>query len=117
MNFLADENLEKPIVDWLREEGYNVLYIAEKAPSIKDEKIIKLARKENKILITNDKDFGELVFHYGQITSGIILIRSRDKSSEKKLELIKQVLEEMKNKISGNFIVVNENGIRIKKIL
>jgi len=117
MKFLADENLEKPIVDWLREKGYDVLYIAEKVPSIKDEKIIKLARKENRILITNDKDFGELVFHYGQITSGIILIRSRDKSSEKKLELIKQVLKEIKNKISGNFIVVNENGIRIKQIL
>ncbi len=117
MKFLADENLEKPIVDWLREKGYDVLYITEKTPSIKDEKIIQLALKENRILITNDKDFGELVFHYGQITSGIILIRSKDKSSQKKLELVKQLLKEIKNKISGNFIVVNENGIRIKKIL
>jgi predicted nuclease of predicted toxin-antitoxin system len=117
MRFLADENLEKPIVDWLREKGYDVLYIAEKSQSIKDEKIINLARKENRILITNDKDFGELVFHHGQITSGIILIRSKDKSSEKKLKLVKQVLKEIKNKIRGNFIVVNENGIRIKKIL
>jgi len=117
MQFLADENLEKPIVDWLREEGHDVIYIAEEAPSIKDEKIIQLALKENRILITNDKDFGELVFHYGNITSGIILIRSKDKRFQKKLELVKQVLKEIKNKISGNFIVVNENGIRIKKIL
>jgi len=101
----------------LREEGHDVIYIAEEAPSIKDEKIIQLALKENRILITNDKDFGELVFHYGNITSGIILIRSKDKRFQKKLELVKQVLKEIKNKISGNFIVVNENGIRIKKIL
>jgi predicted nuclease of predicted toxin-antitoxin system len=117
MKFLADENLEKPVVDWLRDEGYDVLYIAEKDSSIEDDKIIQLALKENRILITNDKDFGELVFHYGHITSGIILIRSKDKNSQKKLKLVKQVLKEIKNKIRGNFIVVNENGIRIKQIL
>lgn len=117
MKFLADENLEKLIVEWLREEGYDVIYIPEKVPSIKDEQIIQLANEEDRILITNDKDFGELVFRNGQMTSGIILIRSQDERSQKKLELVKKVLKEIKNKLSGNFIVVNEDGIRIKEIL
>ena len=67
-------------------------------------------------MITNDKDFGELVFHYGQISSGIILIRSKDERSREKLKLLKGVLKEIKDKLSGNFVVVSEDGIRIKKI-
>ena len=117
IKFLADENLEKPIVDYLRGKGYEVLYIAEISPSMKDEEIMQLANKDERILITNDRDFGELTFHKRKVTSGIILIRAMDEKSQNKVELIKHVLIETKGKLRGKFIVVNEAGIRIKKIL
>jgi len=115
MKFLIDESVEKPIVDWLRDQKYDVIYITEKSPAITDEEVIKVANSESRILITNDKDFGELIFRQGRITQGILLIRANEESSNK-LRLVKEILEKAKNKLKGNFIVVNEVGIRIRKM-
>ena len=73
MNLLVDENVDKSIVDELRQNGHNVLYIAEFAPSINDETVLHQANQNRALLLTEDKDFGELVFrqslvHYGCIT-------------------------------------------------
>lgn len=114
MKFLADENVEKPIVDWLRKEGHEVNYIAEEAPSITDKQVIKMAREGSMILLTNDKDFGELVYRQGKIPSGVLLIRARDQTSQHKIKLMDQVLDKAKEKLRDNFVVVNESGIRIR---
>jgi len=116
MKFLIDESVEKPIVDWLRDQKYDVMYVAESSSGITDEEVIKLANCESRILITNDKDFGELIFRQGRITQGILLIRAVNEESSNKLKLVKEVLEKAKNKLEGNFMVVNEVGIRIRKI-
>jgi len=75
MKFLADESVEKPVIDWLRGQDFDVRYITEITPSINDEEVIRLANNEGRILITNDKDFGELVFHQSKIILGVLLIR------------------------------------------
>jgi len=116
MKFLIDESVEKPIVDWLRDQKYDVMYIAESSSGITDEEVIKLANCESRILITNDKDFGKLIFRQGRITQGILLIRAVNEESSNKLRLVKEVLEKAKKKLEGNFMVVNEVGIRIRKI-
>jgi len=116
MKFLIDESVEKPIVDWLRYQKYDVMYVAESSSGITDEEVIKIANSESRILITNDKDFGELIFRQGRITHGILLIRAVNEESSNKLRLVKEVLEKAKNKLKGNFMVVNEVGIRIRKI-
>jgi len=116
MKFLIDESVEKAIVDWLRDRKYDVIYIAESSPAITDEDVIELANSESRILITNDKDFGELIFRQGKITQGIILIRAANEEPLNKVRLVKEVLEKAKNKLERNFIVVNEMGIRIRKI-
>ena len=59
MEFLADENLEAPIVAALRAAGHNVLYIIERGGSPTDDEVIDLANGERRILLTNDKGFGE----------------------------------------------------------
>ena len=114
MKFLADENVEKSIVDWLREEDHKVNYIAEKAPSITDKQVIKMAREGSMILLTNDKDFGELVYRQGKVPSGVLLVRARDQTSQHKVKLIDHVLNKAKEKLRNNFVVVNESGIRIR---
>ena len=116
MKFLADENIEKSLVEWLRSQGSDVYYVPEESPSIKDNKIIKIARKESRVLITNDKDFGELVFRQKKLTHGIVLIRATDESSENKLELLKNVLYKVGDKVKNKFVVVNESGIRVREI-
>jgi predicted nuclease of predicted toxin-antitoxin system len=66
LKFVADEGVEKEIVLALR-HSYDVIYIAEVSPSIPDEAILQKASEENRILITLDKDFGELVFRLKKI--------------------------------------------------
>ena len=62
MNLLVDESVGKSIVDALRQNGHNVLYIAEFAPSIDDETVLHQANLNRALLLTENKDFGELVF-------------------------------------------------------
>ena len=60
MNLLADEGVDRPIVEMLRQNGHTVLYIAEMSPSISDDLLLDTANEHNALLITLDKDFGEL---------------------------------------------------------
>ena len=107
MKFLADENVEKVVVDWLRGEGFDVLYIAEISPSVND---------EQRVIITNDKGFGELIFYRKEPVIGLILIRAKDESAANKVELIREVIGKLGDRMMRHFIVVNEIGIRIKSI-
>lgn len=62
MTFLADEGVDRQIVERLRQDGYEVLYVAEMSPGIMDEIVLMQSRTAASVLITSDKDFGELVF-------------------------------------------------------
>lgn len=116
MMLLADENIEKPIVEFLRDKGFDVFYIIEGKLSISDEEILNIADKENRILITNDKDFGELIFYQKKISSGVLLIRSSKEKASHKVSLFETHLEQIKNKLAGNFVVLSESGVRIRKL-
>lgn len=72
---MADENLDAPIVNRLRQDGHFVLYVMELEPGISDDDVLDIASKEGCLLITSDKDFGELVFRLQRITAGVILVR------------------------------------------
>ena len=63
IKFIADVNVEKPIVDYLSENGYDIKWIPDYNCEILDEDLLSLANNEKRILITNDKDFGELTFY------------------------------------------------------
>ena len=62
MKFLADENIDLPIAQLLRKNGFLVDYVLEIDPGINDEEVLNLANKESSIILTADKDFGELVY-------------------------------------------------------
>ncbi len=61
MNFLADENVDSPVVQRLRDDGHEVLYVAEMDPGVSDEEVLAAANDKNALLLKADKDFGELV--------------------------------------------------------
>ena len=62
MNLMADEGVDRPIVERLRQDGYQVWYVAEMEPGLDDDQILNQAGEDAAILITADKDFGELVY-------------------------------------------------------
>lgn len=72
MNILADESVDRSIVDTLRQEGHRVVYVAELDPEISDEQVLHEANLRGAVLLTLDKDFGELVFRQGLINEGVI---------------------------------------------
>ena len=116
LKFLADVNIEKNLVEFLRALGYDVLWIPDYNCRLMDDELLKLSNEENRILITNDTDFGELVFLQKKITTGIILIRIKGQEINKKLEVLKKLFEYHKDKISNNFIVISDKKIRIRSL-
>ena len=73
MNLLADESVDRQIVERLRRDGHEVLYIAEIEPSISDNAVFDHANQKAALLVTSDKDFGELVFREnGLISDGVV---------------------------------------------
>ncbi len=112
IKFLADVNVEKAIVDYLLESGYDVKWIPDYDCEILDENLLNLANVEKRILITNDKDFGELIFLQKKLSAGIILIRVKGQRAQDKVRLIKKLLQNYKNKLLKHFIVITKKSIR-----
>ncbi|MBN1226180.1 MAG: DUF5615 family PIN-like protein [Deltaproteobacteria bacterium] len=114
MNFLVDESVDRQIVEALRLKGYIVGYIAEMEPGVSDDAVMDLANKEGALLLTSDKDFGELVFRLRRLSSGIILIRLFGLRSSKKSEIVVSLIEKYFRELTGKFSVISATGIRIR---
>lgn len=112
MKLLADVNVEKPIVDYLKSIGNDVKWIPDYDCMLPDDELLEIANSENRIMLTNDKDFGELVFRQNRIASGIILIRMKGDSSEKKVAAITKLFKDYPEKIINHMVVVTRNKIR-----
>lgn len=91
--FLADESVDFRIVKALREDHYEVEAIVEINPSIDNEQVLAIANELNAVLITEDKDFGELTYRLRKPNKGIILMRFRKEHIEVKIKKVKEVLE------------------------
>jgi predicted nuclease of predicted toxin-antitoxin system len=112
MKFLADVNIEKPIVDEMRKMGYDITWVTEINYYLEDIEIFKLAKNENRILLTNDKDFGEIVFRQRLTPAGIILFRIKGQDVREKVKSLKKLLTFYKDKIARHFVVVTKEKIR-----
>lgn len=75
MNLLADESVDQPVVTRWRQDGHDVVAVAEIEPSIADATVLARANDSGASLLTSDKDFGELVFRQKQLSTGVVLIR------------------------------------------
>lgn len=116
MKFLADVNIEKDLVDFLKKQGYDVLWIPDYDCRLKDDELLKLANKENRIIITNDTDFGEIVFLQKKVSAGIILIRVKGQKVNKKLHALKKLIKFYSDKIEYCFVVISDKRIRIRSL-
>jgi predicted nuclease of predicted toxin-antitoxin system len=116
MKFLADENVEKPIVDMLRESGHDVLYISEFMKRSIDEQLLDQANDESRILLTNDKDFGEIVYLQGKNNIGVILMRFVSERSTIKTKFMSHLIANFSDRLLGHFTVISEAKIRFRKL-
>ena len=116
MKFLANENVAGDAVVALREKGYDVVWIRTDAPGSNDADVIARAMAEQRILITFDKDFGELAFRSRlPAACGIVLFRIPASSSASVATAVVAAIE-ARTDWSGHFSVIDENKIRMREL-
>lgn len=117
MKFLTDENIAKSVVNSLRKAGFNVKDIKEEnLQGTNDKDILNLANNENRIIITHDKDFGNILYSQNVQHKGIILIRLKNQSPTNATKILLNLLNSgIKDKISDNLIIISENQIVVYK--
>lgn len=115
MKFLADESCDFAVVRVLREEGYDVLAVCENAPSMTDGEVIQLARKEKRILITEDKDFGQIYYSFSGKEHTVILIRYPNEIRKRLARDIVSLIKFHGKKIDGCFVVAQPGRIRFSR--
>ena len=116
MDILADENLDRSLVDWLRKQGHDVLWMTEFGPGRSDEEVLAAANPENRILLTFDLDFGGLVFRLGSKAAGIVLLRLRTRSAAELLRLFAKHWPRIEEKAPGHFLVLSNSRIRVRPL-
>jgi predicted nuclease of predicted toxin-antitoxin system len=114
MNFFADEGVDRAVVEGLRLDGHNVEYVAEMAPGIGDGEVLRRANDRGAVLITADKDFGELVFRQGQAHAGILLLRIGVLTKAEKVEAVAEVVRDHGAALVGAFSVLTPDSVRIR---
>ena len=112
MKFLVDANLGRKFTNLINKAWYDAVFINDLLAKTSDEEVLTLAERENRIIITNDKDFGELIFKLGKSSAGIILLRTSITDPEKRFEMVKNALD----KAECKFIVVKEGQIRMRNL-
>jgi predicted nuclease of predicted toxin-antitoxin system len=117
VNLVADESVDGPIVYRLRAEGHTVLYVAEFAAGIPDTEVLGLANGRRSLLITSDKDFGELVFRQRRVAEGVILLRLAGETAQRKADVVSQALRDRGEEVRGAFTVVTGKAVRIRRRL
>ena len=81
-----------------------------------DQEIIKIAAGEGRMIITMDKDFGELVYHSLLDHCGVILLRLEDATGTDKLEVVKEIISKYSQKIKNHFCVYQKGKFRVRNI-
>jgi predicted nuclease of predicted toxin-antitoxin system len=115
MNLLADENIDRQIVERLRQDGHDVLYIAEVEPSIPDKIVFDRANEKLALLVTADKDFGEIVFRDKRLSSGeVVLLRLAGLPAEKKAEIVSDLFRERGAEFANHFSIIAPGKVRIR---
>jgi predicted nuclease of predicted toxin-antitoxin system len=115
INFIVDIGVGKTIEQWLLKEGYSIISTSKLNHELADKDIIALAIKHSSIIITMDKDFGELVFKDMLIHCGILLLRLEDAVAEEKLAALQNILPKHINELTNNFCVYQNGKFRTRK--
>ncbi|NOT46818.1 MAG: DUF5615 family PIN-like protein [Acidobacteria bacterium] len=113
MRFLVDECTGPTVAKWLRENGHQVFSVYEETQGVADEQLLSKAVDENWILITNDKDFGEMVFRERRPHRGVVFLRLGDERSANKIHVLRHLLENYSDKLRNNFVTVTETKVRV----
>jgi len=115
VRFLVDESAGPGLAASLREQGHEVLSIYNEARGLQDNQVIQWAYEGNWVLITSDKDFGQLVYRERRPHKGVVLLRLENQRREYRVQAVRRLLERYGNRIPGSFVVVTEQKVRFAR--
>jgi predicted nuclease of predicted toxin-antitoxin system len=113
MNLVADESCAGPVVRALREAGHDVVAIAEVAKGATDEEVLNRALNDKRVLITEDRDFGELVHAHGRPSTGVILVRFHGRARRAKPSMVVAAVAKLGARLQDAFIVIEPGRVRV----
>lgn len=112
MRFLVDECAGPAVAKWLREKEHEVFSVFDEARGLSDEVILSMAANERWILITNDKDFGEMIFRDRKPHHGVVFLRLADECAANKIGVLRHLLNSYSEKLEDQFVTVTETKVR-----
>jgi len=112
MRFLVDECTGPGVARWLTRESHDVVSIYDEARGSDDDAVLSRAVSEQRILITNDKDFGEMVFRERRPHCGVILLRLPDERTASKIASLRGLLARYAEHLPDAFVVLTDTQIR-----
>jgi len=116
MRWLADECVDAGVVAALRQAGHDVLYIAESAAGLTDTAALSLASNEQRLFLTEDKDFGELVFRFRLEVPGLVLLRIDAARPHLKRKRLETVISQIGEGLLGRYVVITETRSRSRPL-
>ena len=116
MRFLADENVSRLVIERLRNGGHDVISIAETRPGAPDEDVFNAAESDGRILITEDRDFGEMVIRQRLGLRGVILLELDRLSNALEADTVASVVSAHADRLFGNLVVIEPGRIRLRPL-
>lgn len=114
MKVLIDVSAGFSVGQVFAERGHDVLYVRDRDPRMPDTDILAWANEEQRIVVTQDKDFGELVYRLGEQHFGVLLLRLDDANADKKRDIVLEILDQYADQLPNRFAVFQDNRLRIR---
>lgn len=116
MRWLVDECIGAGVVAHLRKTEHDVVYVAEVARRTTDREIVNWAQQENRLVLTEDKDFGELVVRWNWRVPGVVLMRISPEKRSERWPRLEAAIARFGDALFGRFTVVEENRFRTRPL-
>lgn len=116
IQFLADENVSRHVVESLRAAGYDVVSVSATIAGVPDDAVLAAAGREERILITEDRDFGEMVVRQRLGVRGLILLELDRLSNAAEATLVTAVVTTHSDKLVGNLLVIEPGRVRVRPL-
>jgi predicted nuclease of predicted toxin-antitoxin system len=112
----ADECVARSVVEHLQDAGFDIVRAADVCPSVEDEQVLVHAYQNGRVLITADKDFGELVLRLGHQAHGVVNLALGDLPAATRARICLARLRELGDRVQGSFVTIEPGRVRVRPL-
>ncbi len=116
MRFLSDAHISVEMVAMLRDLGHDCVDSSAIPPRMLDVDVLRIAANDGRVMVTSDKDFGELVFVHGIACPGVVLIRVALADESERVANVRSVWPTVMSRLPGSFVTITTSGVRARPI-